>query len=149
VNKARSVKRRWVGPFRVQQLLDQCIDDKTPLPPASGSAYVVTQRSWNGAPNSSCGVLYIGGNTGRSPRFRTRLGDLLTDAFGFFGGGTGHSSGGQSIHKWCRENQVNPLRLYLAWVSQCACHRCLEIQLFHELSPKLNRIAPSRCRVHG
>lgn len=143
------MKREWIGPFEVQRLLDHCIDGGTPMPPESGSAYVVTQRLWKGSPKADCGVLYVGGNTGRSGRFRTRLGDLLADAFGFFGGGTGHSSGGQSVHAWCRENQVNPLRLHLAWVNRCRCHRCLEIELFRELSPLLNKVTPSRCRVHG
>src|SRR6202044_359687 len=105
--------RDWVGPFRVKALLKSCIDDALPSPPESGRAYFVSARSWRGVPSVSCGPLYVGGNTGRSTRFRTRVGDLLADSFGFFGGGTGHSSGGQSIHNWCRQNGTNPLDLYL------------------------------------
>lgn len=149
VSGTRPTKHEWVGPFEVRTLLEHCIDGTIALPPESASAYVVTQRSWNAAPGAECGVLYVGGNTGRSARFRTRLGDLLADAFGFFGGGTGHSSGGQSLHWWCRENQFNPLRLQLAWVNRCKCYRCLEIELVRDLSPLLNKVAPSRCNVHG
>lgn len=149
VNRARPTKREWIGPFEIQKLLDHCIDGVVPAPPESGSVYVVTQRPWKIQPNPDFGMLYVGGNTGRSARFRTRIGDLLADAFGFFGTETGHSSGGQSLHQWCRTNQINPLRLYIAWVKRCKCHRCLEIELFRELSPLLNKVAPSRCNVHG
>jgi hypothetical protein len=34
-------------------------------------------------------------------------------------------------------------------VSSCPCHRCLEIRLFEELSPALNRIRPTRCPEHS
>ena len=141
--------REWVGPFLVQDLLAHSIDDSIPLPPESGSAYLVSRRAWSESPTDGCAPLYVGGNTGRSARFRTRLGDLLADAFGFFGRDTGHHSGGQSLHRWCRENRVNPLNLYLAWVAQCPCHRCLEVELVHELSPILNKKAPARCSVHS
>lgn len=141
--------REWVGPFKVQELLAHCIDNTLPLPPDSGSAYLVSERSWRSEPTARCKPLYVGGNTGQSARFRTRLGDLLADAFGFFGDETGHSSGGRSLHAWCREHAVSPLGLYLAWVDHCTCHRCLELELFRELSPLLNKNAPARCKVHG
>jgi hypothetical protein len=73
------------------------------------------------------------------------LGDLLADALGFFGGGTGHHSGGQSLHKWCLENAVHPTALYIAWIEGARCHRCLETRLCNALRPKLNRNAPARC----
>lgn len=140
--------RMWVGPFEIQRVLDHSIDDSMPLPPESGSAYVVTRNAWKTAPTSDAVVLYVGGTTGRSARFRTRLGDVLADAFGFFGEETGHSSGGQSIHGWCRENQVSPLRLHIAWVRRCDCHRCLEVELVRRFSPLLNRRKPPRCKKH-
>ncbi len=141
--------REWVGPFEVRGLLAHCIDDSMPLPPESGSAYLVSCHSWISDPDARCEPLYVGGNTGQSARFRTRLGDLVADLFGFFGGETGHHSGGQSLHRWCRENRVDPLTLHLAWVNRCSCHRCLEIEIVRELSPVLNRKAPARCGVHG
>lgn len=140
---------KWVGPFKVQDLLTHCIDDTLPLPPEARSVYLVSQHPWHTKPSQDCGLLYVGSNTGRSARFRTRVGDLLIDSFGFFGGETGHSSGGQSLHQWCRKNHVNPLELHLAWVQQCHCHRCLEIELVNDLSPVLNKIKPSRCSTHG
>jgi len=142
-------EREWVGPFLVRDVLAHSIDDSIPLPPEQGSAYLVSRNTWSGVPSGKCVPLYVGGNTGQSARFRTRLGDLLADAFGFFGADTGHHSGGQSVHRWCRDNRVNPLRLYLAWVARCSCHRCLEVNLVRELSPILNRKTPARCRVHG
>ena len=48
------------------------------------------------------------------PRFRTRVGDLLIDALGFYTPETGHSSGGKHLHEWCQQNHLNPLDLYIA-----------------------------------
>lgn len=146
---SKSIARKWVGPFKVQALLTACIDESLPRPPESGSAYFISERSWKIKPTPACGPLYVGGNTGRSARFRTRVGDLLADSFGFFGGGTGRSSGGRSLHGWCRESRTNPLRLYLAWVKECDCPRCLEVELAKELKPALNKAAPSKCTKHG
>lgn len=140
---------RWVGPFRIEQLLADAVDEKLPKPPDSGSAYVVTRAAWKVAPTASDWPLYVGSNSGKSSRFRTRIGDLIADTFGFYGGGTGHHSGGQSIHKWCKENHFNPLQLHIGWIEDGGCHRCLEIDLFETLSPTLNRVKPSRCPKHG
>lgn len=139
---------KWIGPFQIGIMLERCFDPKMTRPPASGSAYVVTERAWRKQPSGSSGVLYVGGNTGKSARFRTRLGDLIADAFGFFSETTGHHSGGQHIHEWCRANGVNPLDLHLAWIAGTSCHRCLEIRLVKVLTPSLNRMTPSRCVTH-
>lgn len=141
--------RNWVGPFQVGRVLEHCIDKSVPRPPEMGTAYLVSQSSWRSAPTHRCQPLYVGGNTGSPSRFRTRIGDLLADLFGFFSENTCHHSGGKSLHQWCRKNQVSPLQLYLAWVRECTCHRCLEIDLVRELSPALNRKAPARCPIHA
>lgn len=142
-------RERWVGPFRVRDMLARCLDDGFPKPPKTGSAYLVTIKRWVSHPDERSGRLYVGGNVGASERFRTRIGDLLADAFGFFTDKTGHSSGGQSLHHWCKEHHVNPLTLYVAWVLGTDCHRCLEVRLFRELSPRLNKVAPSKCSKHS
>jgi hypothetical protein len=139
---------RWIGPFKIQKILEDAPLPNAVRPPERGSAYLVTQRVWESNPKAS-GVLYVGGITGKSDRFRTRIGDLLADAFGFYGKTTGHSSGGQSLHKWCLENSVRPLDLYLSWVEETQCHRCLEVSLYESLKPELNRVPPTRCRVHA
>lgn len=143
------IARRWIGSYQIKEILNHSIDNTIPLPPESGSAYLVSQNSWQTQPTAECIPLYVGGNTGLSARFRTRVGDLLADAFGFFGDETGHSSGGKSLHWWCRENHINPMNLHLAWVERCVCHRCLEIELYRELSPLLNKKSPPRCKTHG
>ena len=140
--------RDWVGPFEVRELLAHCIDEALPLPPESGSAYLVSRHTWRGEPTPRCEPLYVGGNTGQSARFRTRLGDLIADLFGFFGAETGHHSGGMSLHRWCREHQVSPLALHIGWLDRSSCHRCLEGDLVRELAPVLNRKAPAGCRMH-
>ena len=83
----------------MKQLLGDVVAKKLPRPPEKGSAYVVTQREWSGHPTKESTPLYVGGNSGKSDRFRTRVGDLIADTFGFFGGDTGHHSGGQHLHE--------------------------------------------------
>ena len=140
---------KWIGPFQVRRLLEGCFDAAVPKPPDSGSAYVVTLKRWRAGPSAKSEPLYVGGNVGRSKRFRTRVGDLLADAFGFYGSETGHHSGGKSLHKWCKKNGVNPLELYIGWVASTKCHRCLEVRLFSELQPRLNRKTPPQCVKHS
>jgi hypothetical protein len=137
----------WIGPFTIQQMLDNCLNDAFPKPPYSGSVYVVSLDSWFNSPPPQIRPLYIGSNTGTSQRFRTRIGDLLADLFGFFGD-KGHHSGGRSLFSYCQQHQVHPFNLYLAWVASCDCHRCLENELYRDLEPKLNRKAPPRCSIH-
>lgn len=142
------IKYRWIGPFQMTELLGDVVVKALPRPPERGSAYVVTRKEWSGYPTKEAEPLYVGGNSGKSDRFRTRVGDLIADTFGFFGGGTGHHSGGQHLYEWCQTNHFDPLHLYVGWVESCTCHRCLEIELFHSLSPSLNRIHPTRCTSH-
>jgi hypothetical protein len=68
---------------------------------------------------------------------------------GFYGGGTGHHSGGISLNQWCQSHNKNPLDLYIAWVKDAACFRCAEIELHWDYHPSLNKIRPSKCRKHS
>lgn len=147
----------WTGPFRVRDLLDACLDEGQPWPPASQGVYVVSRDPWNLAPSPLCRPLYFGGNTGESQRFCTRIGDLVADMHGFFDGGTGHHSGGQSIYAWCRANSVNPGTLMIGWATRNPwCDRCAEAELIQLLAPSwddrgelLNKSLPPACRKHG
>jgi hypothetical protein len=70
--------------------------------------------------------LYIGSTTGKSQRFRTRMGDMIADLFGFFdpsSKGLGHSSGGRSLYAYCNQlgNPLDPMSLYVSWVTHCEC----------------------------
>ena len=140
---------KWVGPSQIKELLRDVIPQKLlPDLPEKGSAYLVTQKKWDEYPTSKSVPLYVGGNSGKSSRFRTRVGDLVCDTFGFFGEETGHHSGGKSLNGWCRENEFDPLSLYVGWIASCTCHRCLENDLFGALTPALNRMRPTRCPIH-
>ena len=141
---------KWIGPFQIRDLLEFSLKEShIPQPPDSGSTYLVSKHSWQTHPSADSEALYIGGNTGRSARFRTRMGDLLADALGFFTNETGHHSGGQNIHRWCLANDINPLDLYIAWVDGSECHRCLENRTYRDLNPALNRVVPAKCTAHG
>ncbi len=161
---ARMSTVRWKGPYRIGKLLDGQADR---LVPASKGVYVVTQRRWKDAPTIRARPLYVGGNTSRtSARFRTRIGDLLADLFGFYSSRTeeaklgltrrGHHSGGKKLHLWCRKEERDPRDLYIGWATpkrpKAWCGRCEEDAVFlhlggsvHMGGPLLNKADPSRC----
>jgi hypothetical protein len=60
---------RWIGPFQIRELLEAVSDPNPVRPPEQGSAYLVTQRGWQGNPTPASGALYVGGITGKSDRF--------------------------------------------------------------------------------
>ena len=135
---------RWIGPFQFRDMLERAVNSDAIFPPDRGSAYLVSLRRWRQYPKFSSVPLYVGGITGQSDRFRTRIGDLIADMFGYFG----HHTGGRSLHDWCKESQVHPLDLYIGWVDIGPCHRCLEEELWREMRPILNRRTPPACRLH-
>lgn len=139
---------RWIGPYKISDLLANCTDPRAPFPPTRGSAYLVTHHAWSDKPTSHAFPLYAGGNTGKSARFRTRVGDLIADILGFFTETRGHHSGGRSIRRWTLENGVHPLDLHLAWVAPGSCHRCLEVEVVGTLKPLLNKKQPAACPKH-
>ena len=142
----RAVPGAWAGPFRLGELL---LDAAGVRPPERCGVYLVTRHPWSGAPSHEALPLYVGGNTGVSARFRTRVGDLLIDALGFYGGGTGHSSGGQHLHEWCATSGTAATDLYVGWYTETPwCDRCVEVRLHAELRPRLNRRSPPRCQLH-
>lgn len=146
----------WSGPFRVRALLDACLDDDHPWPPASRGVYVVSRDEWRDVPSPACRPLYFGGNTGDSQRFCTRIGDLIADLHGFWDGGTGHHSGGQSLYRWCHANKVHPGDLVIGWATRTPwCDRCAESELAALLVTSwqgrdglLNKARPPACRAH-
>ena len=140
---------KWIGAFTIRELLERCTDSRFPWAPETESVYVITRKSWSSAPSPISEPLYVGGNVGKGGRFRTRLGDLIADAFGFYGSQTGHHSGGITIHKWCLREQISPLDLYAGRATQCICHRCLESHMVDILSPIHNRKRPARCGTHS
>ena|SRR5215831_18393374 len=99
---------KWVGPYRIRKMLEDCLSQSlVKKAPDSNSCYIVTRKPWTGHPSPTSTPLYVGGNTGKSERFRTRLGDLLADMFGFYNSRKiNHHSGGISLHQWCAENGV-------------------------------------------
>ncbi len=145
----------WTGPFLFRELLEGCLSDEQPWPPGSRGVYVVSQKKWKGAPGTACHPLYVGGNTGASPRFCTRIGDLIADLYGFFDS-TGHHSGGQSLFGWCKSNAVHPGSLFIGWATRDPwCDRCAEVELVNQLARSwedrrslLNKKRPPACRVH-
>ena len=138
----------WIGAYSIDALLDSFLTPLHPRPPEANGVYVISKNPWNGQPTRDCIPLYVGSNTGKSKRFRTRIGDLIADMFGFFGDDTGHHSGGQSLHAYCKENHLNPKKLYIGWVEKCSCVRCMENRVYDQLKPLLNKNRPTRCKEH-
>jgi hypothetical protein len=139
---------KWVGPYMIRDLLENSIDYKHPWPPENNGIYIVSKYKWNKRPTADCYPLYVGGTTGKSNRFSTRVGDLIADLFGFFGEETGHHSGGQTLHQYCKDKNIKPLDLYLGWAEKCSCNRCAEIHVVQDLNPQKNGAKPSRCKAH-
>jgi len=144
----RNVK--WVGPYTVDELLDNCLDNAFPKNPECQSIYVVSKKSWDLRPFAEdCSPLYVGSTTGMVPRFRTRIGDLIADMFGFFQPQSGHHSGGMSLHGYCKQKNTNPKKLYIGWLENCQCVRCAEYFFWDLLSPELNVKRPPKCEEHN
>jgi hypothetical protein len=139
---------KWIGPFTIDELLNNCFNDSYPRPPELDSIYVISRNMWTNNPTKDCIPLYIGSNTGKSKRFRTRIGDLIADMFGFFGEETGHHSGGQTLYKYCKESSLNPKNLFIGWLTNCKCQRCEENAIYNQLQPSLNKSRPPKCNRH-
>lgn len=150
----------WTGPFRVKDILTNCLEEDQPWPPNANAVYLVSKDEWRETPAGSCRPLYIGGNTGRSPRFCTRIGDLVADMYGLWHT-TGHHSGGQELYRWCKERNMRPGNLWLGWATSVDpdqwCGRCAEIQTIASVVSDwerrhrvglLNRNRSPRCRAH-
>ena len=141
---------KWVGPLRIADMLDRCLDDEFPKPPESHSMYLVSREPWETYPFSdNCTPLYVGSTTGRSQRFRTRVGDVISDMFGFYQTHSAHSSGGISLHCYCIDEGVRPGELYMSWLSGCGCTRCAEHYFWEDLKPSLNVNQPPLCSLHA
>lgn len=138
----------WVGPYSIDELLDSVLSLSHPRPPEENEVYLISEKAWSEQPTQACIPLYVGSNTGNSRRFRTRIGDLLADLFGFFGDDTGHHSGGISLHYYCLEKRLSPKNLYIGWTTNCTCMRCAENEVFDQLKPGLNKKRPARCNAH-
>ena len=138
----------WIGPFKIDELLNRCFDSSFPKPPEAKGVYLISKKAWNGQPTKNCHPLYVGSNTGKSKRLRTRIGDLIADMFGFFGTETGHHSGGQTLHGYCRKRNLNPKQLYIGWLGGCDCVRCLENDIYKQLGPSQNKRRPATCNEH-
>ena len=152
---------KWVGPFQIKTYLENAISNEKVWgdrwPCERDAVYVVSRHAWAGNPAEGAQVLYVGGNTGSSSRFVTRIGDLIADIHGFWGERTGHHSGGQTLWKWCDHHRVHPGDLWLAWARN-PCVRCAERHLYETLpratrddfstTGLLNKKSPPRCSQH-
>jgi hypothetical protein len=139
----------WIGPFRLRDYLERCIDPDQEWPPEAAGVYVVSRLPWAGQPSDGCGVLYVGSNPNAPIQFRNRIGFLVKDMLGFWGDiAYGSHSGGQSIWNWCFDNKFSPLDLYLGWIIGIECGRCVENELYARFCPKLSRKAPAQCTAH-
>lgn len=141
---------KWIGPYKIDELLDSFLILSKPRPPESDSVYFISKKMWQKEPTNDCYPIYVGSNTGKSKRFITRIGDLIADMFGFFGTETGHHSGGITINCYCKENNINPKLLYIGWLKECDCVRCAEYALYQRFKQTLlNKKRPPKCIEHS
>ncbi len=142
-------RARWVGPFRLRDYLERCIDPRQEWPPETAGVYLVSRDPWTKEPSAACRVLYVGSNPRVPTLFRQRIGYLVKDMLGLWGDVAGSHSGGISLWKWCFKKRVHPLDLYLGWITGIDCGRSTEADLYARLRPELNRKAPAWCAAHA
>ncbi|EJY0884961.1 hypothetical protein OE987_003603 [Vibrio cholerae] len=156
------MKLQWSRAFQIRELLNNVASENTVRPPCSNGVYIVTRKPWLEEPSVLDLPLYFGGNTQNTNRFRTRIGCLIADLMGFYSEGSGHHSGGQSLHQWCQENAINPQDLYIGWATSIEswCARCAENSVATSLTQGnwqgnfnaiglLNKNRPSACKIHN
>jgi hypothetical protein len=132
---------KWKGPFKINELLDNCLEDTFPKPPEKNSVYVVSKLKWDKEPTEDCILLYVGSY---EPS-RNRLGDLIATMFGI----TYQHSGGETGYQWCKEQKLNPKELYIGWLEgQAQCVKCTESIFYDRFHPKWNKKRPS-CKKHN
>jgi hypothetical protein len=137
----------WMGPFKINEILDDCLTHMRPWPEEVGGIYLISEKPWSEKPAKECAPLYVG-STERSGGLRERTGELIVTMLGFFGvKGQRRHSGGESLHEYCKNRRLNPKELYLGWM-ECDCPTCAEYILYHQLNPKLNRITPKYSYEH-
>jgi hypothetical protein len=138
----------WVGPFKLRELLDRPggADPKSFLgmkEPRLGGIYVFSLKPWKKQPSD---LLYIGsGHSTEHTTLRHRIGQEIIAALGFSGG-----TGGVLLRKYCRENEINPLELYVAWqiVETCPVgeeRKLFDLHKFKSSPDLLNRRQPGLC----
>jgi hypothetical protein len=146
----------WVNPQKIRDLLEGCTLDPSLLPPREAGVYLVTEKAWDTSVNREdlwtalheASPLYVG--SGRNERLRTRVGELLTDVFGFYvrglrardnegiETGTGHHPGGKLLNLWCWLQRKKPGDLLIAWAAAGdECVLCLEREIFWRLEDRL------------
>ena len=111
----------WAGPYKLETLLRRSSETDFELPPADPSVNIITKSGWTATPSTESTPLYVGRITGQSERFRTRVGQLVAHMCGLFV--DGKHSGGESLHAYCRQKELDPLGLYIAWARRCVCSK--------------------------
>lgn len=142
----------WMRPCKLRELMDQNGGfDPDTLPERSG-LYVFSSTPWDRKPTN---LLYLGsGHATASTNLRHRVGNEVASALGFHGVVAGAGHGGVLLSKYCRENNISPLDLYLGWrtLPNNVCPVPDEQQLYdchhNKLSPHLlNKKRPSSCGI--
>jgi hypothetical protein len=101
---SNDITTQWVGPFRLREYLEKAIDPDQVWPPRHYGVYVVSLRTWKGVPTTQAGILYAGGNSSKTARFRRRVANLIPAMLGI----GGPHSGGRSLWGYCREKRIHP-----------------------------------------
>jgi hypothetical protein len=128
----------WAGrPFKIGEYLSAVGCGHNPRPPDAAGVYVVSEKTWKGAPDATANLLYAG----QARYLRYRIGQLLRDLLGFTSDdaadGEAYVHRGRHLlwHRYCRARGVEPTELYFACCAPCKCTNCalkklLEMTLF-------------------
>lgn len=148
-NSPEVLTTRWSSPVRIGDYLAGVLRDHDARPPDAPGVYLVSERAWQESPNRQAGVIYAG----QASYLRYRIGQLLSDLFGFTGDVDGeayqHRGGHWLWHRYCVGHNVEPANLYVAWRSGCECLDCAEAELVEFIPIELKWRLARRCTRHS
>src|SRR4051794_1218230 len=111
----------WIGPYTIGELLAKSLSNDIYYP-LTKSVYLISVRQWGKVPTKESFPLYVGSNPKNEDYFKARLGLLIGGIFGFYEEHSFHS-GARKIFNYCRENNIQPLNLYIGWLRRADCSR--------------------------
>jgi len=137
----------WAGPHEISAYLGSVTQLPSKRPPEAPGVYIVAEKPWRDWPADADGILCVG----QAASLRYQIGRLMCDLLGFTSDNPSaeeayqHKGGHSLWSHYCLPNQIEPVRLYLGWCSECLCLNCAETKLLEMITtgPRRVRICAS------
>jgi hypothetical protein len=132
----------WEGPYKIGDYLATVARSPWQRPPEAAGVYVISEKPWQSLPTKAARILYVG----QAAYLRYQIGRLLCDLLGFTGDNSSaeeayqHKGGHSLWSHYCLPQQIEPVRLYLGWCTECLCLTCAEIALLEMMVTGPHRV---------